>query len=78
MSDTNDAGELPASDSQICDALWERIGKKTVEELPTQLGFQPEINKLAPNKLSFNDSGVEVTMWLDKQGQIAVLNVKRT
>ncbi len=76
MSDNTQA-QLPTSDSEICDTLWERIGKKTLAELPSCLGFAPELKQIAPNKVTFNDSGVEVTMWLDKQGCISVLNVKR-
>ena len=77
MPDSESAPALPASDSQICDAIWDRIGKKPLAEIPTCLGFEPDMQFITDSKATFTDSGVEVTLWLDADKRVAMLNVKR-
>jgi hypothetical protein len=71
------ANLVAVSDADICDTLWERIGKKSLAELPSCLGFNPELNFVSDTIVTFVDSGVEVKLWLNKDQHVAMVNVKR-
>jgi hypothetical protein len=77
MSDQSE-GQAPApSDEQVREVIWERIGNRSVGELPKCLGFTPELKALGENRRVFEDSGFEVTLWVGKTGKIAMVNVRK-
>jgi len=77
MNETTDEQPAMPSDEQMRETLWERIGNRTLDEIPKQLGFKPELKTQGENRRVFQDSGFEVTMWIGKTGKIAMINVKR-
>ena len=77
MSEPSEAAALPANEAQIRDAIWERVGNRTLDEIPTQLGFDPEVKTMGENRILFEDSGVEVTLWLNGARKVSMINVRR-
>jgi hypothetical protein len=65
------------SDEEMRETLWARIGNRSIEELPKQLGFTPSLKTQGENRRVFEDSGFEVTMWIGKTGKVAMINVRR-
>jgi hypothetical protein len=77
MNDSANPGALDVSETQIRDAIWERIGNRGIDELSDRLGFDPEVKTMGTNRITFEDSGHEVTMWLNGAMKVSMVSVRR-
>ena len=77
MANSAEGAALSQTETEIRDAIWERIGNQAISELPERLGFDPVARQMGSNRIVFEDSGVEVTLWVNSSNKISMVNVRR-